>query len=260
MARKRMIDPEFWLDEDMTSMGFDCRLFYIGLWNFSDDYGVIGNSPKKVKAQIFPYEKIDVAPFIKLLIEMKKLIPFEAEGKQWLFVKNFPKYQRVDKPSKHRNPPVPKEILAEHSPSTQEPLHDEEKRSEVKRSKEKNTTATELPIWLDKKSWDKWVKYRKERRKALVPSTVESQLEFLKKHKKDHAEIINKSIDNGWTGLFELKPQGTSPPRQSDYARAHEKRIQNEDDARAMRESERENENLRKLNEDRKRLALEKKI
>lgn len=138
MARKRMVDPEFWLDEQITSLGYEFRLFYIGSWNFADDYGVVENSSKKLKAQIFPYDDdVDCEAMITKLIELKRYIPFEAEGKKWLYVKNFLKYQRVDKPSKLRNPQAPKEVLGEDSTTTQEPLLDEEKRSKEKLSEEK---------------------------------------------------------------------------------------------------------------------------
>lgn len=41
MARIRTIKPEFWEDEDIGKLPIPCRLFFIGCWNFADDYGVI---------------------------------------------------------------------------------------------------------------------------------------------------------------------------------------------------------------------------
>ena len=113
MARKRMVDPEFWLDEDITALGFECRLFYIGTWNFADDYGVVEDSAKKLKAQVFPYDDVDVQKIIDKLVKLGKLVRFDAEGKQWLYIRKFLKYQRVDKPSKIRNPEAPREALGE---------------------------------------------------------------------------------------------------------------------------------------------------
>ncbi|MCK5015437.1 MAG: helix-turn-helix domain-containing protein [Candidatus Peribacteraceae bacterium] len=62
-----------------------------------------------------------------------------------------------------------------------------------------------IPDCINKKVWESWVAYRKEIKKTLKPTTMESQLSFLEKNKQDHVEIINKSIQNGWTGLFEIK-------------------------------------------------------
>ena len=66
-----------------------------------------------------------------------------------------------------------------------------------------------LPDWLDKEVWNKWVSFRKEIKKKLTPTTIKEQLEFLEKHKSEHTQIINKSIQSGWVGLFELKKQNT---------------------------------------------------
>jgi hypothetical protein len=63
----------------------------------------------------------------------------------------------------------------------------------------------ELPKWLDKEVWAGWEQHRKEIRKKLTPSTKQSQLRMLEKNQKDHVEIIENSIQNGWTGLFPLK-------------------------------------------------------
>ena len=57
MARKRMIDPEFWSDEEIATLSFPARLFYIGLWNFADDEGKGKGHSKLLKAQIFPYDE-----------------------------------------------------------------------------------------------------------------------------------------------------------------------------------------------------------
>ena len=41
MARIRTIKPEFWEDEKIGKLPIPCRLFFIGCWNFADDFGVI---------------------------------------------------------------------------------------------------------------------------------------------------------------------------------------------------------------------------
>lgn len=144
MARKRMIDPDFWLDEALTSCDRDTRLFYIGTWNFSDDYGVIENSERRLKAQIFPYDELDLKPLIKKLVGIGCLVPFEAEGKNWLYIKNFLKWQKVEKPSFKRNPAPPSEIIGEESATTPQPVGTEVKRSKVNRSKVNNKPANKF--------------------------------------------------------------------------------------------------------------------
>jgi len=105
MARQRIINPEFWLDYEIASIeNPNACLFYIGTWNFCDDYGVIENNALKLKAQIFPYREVNVAELIDIFVKNGKFILFESGGKSWIFVKNFLKFQKIRKPSQFRNP------------------------------------------------------------------------------------------------------------------------------------------------------------
>jgi len=63
----------------------------------------------------------------------------------------------------------------------------------------------ELPNWLDKNSWTKWVQFRKEIKKPLTPTTIQAHLKFLEKNRYEQKEIINQSINGSWQGLFEVK-------------------------------------------------------
>ena len=54
--------------------------------------------------------------------------------------------------------------------------------------------------------WVKWVAYRKERRKPLVATTVEFQMERLGKMTEAQAtEAIRTAIERSWTGLFRME-------------------------------------------------------
>lgn len=132
MPRQRIINPEFWLDYEIASIeNPNACLFYIGTWNFCDDYGVIENNAPKLKAQIFPYRDVNVAELIDIFIKVGKFIPFNADDKKWLLLKNFKKYQYIQKPSKFRNPEPPKDILPDYYHTTIIPLPSEEKRRET---------------------------------------------------------------------------------------------------------------------------------
>jgi len=87
----------------------------------------------------------------------------------------------------------------------------EEKRREEKRLEEKREDTCagedEFPSWLNVDLWQRWVLYRKEIKKTLKPSTIKLQLKLLESNQYDQDAIINQSIQNGWTGLFEIKKQ-----------------------------------------------------
>lgn len=67
---------------------------------------------------------------------------------------------------------------------------------------EENNNTIGLPEWLNKEVWDQWIKYRKEVKKPLKPSTIALQIKNLSKYQEIHKEVILKSIEKGWQGLF----------------------------------------------------------
>lgn len=75
----------------------------------------------------------------------------------------------------------------------------------IREDKNIENKGGDLPDWLDKKTWEDWVQYRKEKKQKLTPISVKKQLKMLEENKGDHVGIINQSIQNGWTGLFPLR-------------------------------------------------------
>lgn len=103
MARRRIVYPDFFSDPDMVSnLNFVGRLFYMGTWVAAEDSGVFENNPLALKMKIFPGDNIsldDIRGFMDKLCGMGKLIPYTVGSKQYCWLKNFFKYQKVDKPS-----------------------------------------------------------------------------------------------------------------------------------------------------------------
>lgn len=113
-----MIDPEYWSDEEIGGWSHGARLLYIGLWNFADDEGRFKAADELLKSQIFPYDKkISIK---KLKAELgKKIQWYEVEGLKYGYIRNFSKYQRIDRPTPSKLPEPP--IFDEQSAS---PLRD----------------------------------------------------------------------------------------------------------------------------------------
>ena len=110
VARKRMIDPEFWSDEEIGGWKYEARLFYIGLWNFADDDGRLKAHPHLLKSQIFPYDvSIDIASL--QIIVAGKVMWYEINGQQYGWIKNFATYQKINHPTKSKLPPFKEEYL-----------------------------------------------------------------------------------------------------------------------------------------------------
>jgi hypothetical protein len=106
MARIRTIKPEYWSDGDLLTISRDARLFYIGLWNFADDNGVLNYDLIGIKAKIFPADNIKIERLLAELSKIKKVLEYENNGKKYLFVKNLTNHQVIDRPRKS-NLPLP---------------------------------------------------------------------------------------------------------------------------------------------------------
>jgi hypothetical protein len=118
MPRIRTIKPEFWASEQIGECSPNARLLFIGLWNFSDDFGVHPDKPKELKAKIFPYDDAttsEVRAWTDDLVRLGLLRRFDANGATYLFVTGWEKHQRIDKPNKEKRHPDPNKF-SEHSP------------------------------------------------------------------------------------------------------------------------------------------------
>ena len=60
MARRRMIDPNFWESEDVARLNFFERLLLIGLFSQANDYGKGRASLTSIRSKIFPNDEINL--------------------------------------------------------------------------------------------------------------------------------------------------------------------------------------------------------
>ena len=167
MPRSRTIRPEFWSDEKLASVSRESRLTFAGLWGTSDDYGVTKGNAAWLKSQMFPYDDdLKISKFQEWLCELEKLrriLPFSVEGEKYYYIPKFRAHQKVDKPSKTRNPEPPKDI---ESRVTRETVA-----SNSRESSDETDTDTDTKIQIQKHTlgqngfsefWDAYPKKRKK--------------------------------------------------------------------------------------------------
>lgn len=76
---------------------------FIGIWNFSDDSGVMKAKPRAIKMKVFPGD--DDAPIPKICTWLNELIDntliglFENNSVIYLYVTGWDEHQRIDKPN-----------------------------------------------------------------------------------------------------------------------------------------------------------------
>lgn len=149
MARSRVIKPEFWDDEKLATCSRDARLTFIGMWNQSDDFGVVKGNLKWLMNKIFPYDEIPVRKFESWVKELEKgsfIIKFSANGENYFNIKSFLVHQKVEKPSKTRNPEAPSRVgVGDQSGNSRGGLPDEYKQKQNSETETEVITAPAVP-------------------------------------------------------------------------------------------------------------------
>ena len=99
MARNRMIKPEFWSSEDILGLSIEARLFFIGLWSFADDSGVLPKKALTLKCQIFPVDNVDVKLILTELLNIGLLVEYSVQGNVYIQIKSWIKHQTIQHPT-----------------------------------------------------------------------------------------------------------------------------------------------------------------
>lgn len=110
--RIRSIKPEFWRSPDITSLDWDDRLVFIGLWSYVDDNGVGEDRISLIVADLFADDLTRdsretlarVSESVERLSEAGRIIRYSVNGRDYLEISNWLKHQRIDKPNKPRLP------------------------------------------------------------------------------------------------------------------------------------------------------------
>lgn len=94
-----------------------------------------------------------------------------------------------------------------------------------KREETRASAREPPPAGLDEQAWNRWEAYRREIRKPIKPASVQAAQRKLAGFGADQAAVVEQSIAQGWTGLFELKvpnSNGSAPPRKTRYEQMQE--------------------------------------
>jgi hypothetical protein len=92
--RARNIKPGFFKNEFLAELPTDARLLFIGLWCMADREGRMEDRPKKIRAEIFPFDyTLDVESMMKALHAAGFLIRYEVDGCKYVQISNFVKHQ-----------------------------------------------------------------------------------------------------------------------------------------------------------------------
>lgn len=93
MARSRNIKPGFFVNDELAEIEPLGRLLFIGLWTIADREGRLKDRPKKIKAQVLPFDNCDVDKLLKKLHEKGFILRYCANSSRYIQIINFCKHQ-----------------------------------------------------------------------------------------------------------------------------------------------------------------------
>jgi hypothetical protein len=104
MARTRNLKPGFFKNEELAECSPFARLLFAGLWTLADRDGRLEYRPKRIKAELFPFDAVEVPELVAELHGKKLLEQYKVGELEILAIPTFKKHQRP-------HPKEPKSLL-----------------------------------------------------------------------------------------------------------------------------------------------------
>lgn len=215
MARKRMIDPSIWINEDFGTLSSLAQLVFIGLFSIADDEGRGKASPAYIKAVLFPYkDDLRIADIEKALSEISSkmsVVFYSCDENKYYTLTSWNTFQKIDKPTDSKIPAYDennsqiRRLFVEGSSKPRQPfvpnrIEENRKEKEEKRIRIKeiyNSTCSNL---------SQVQKLTEKREKAIdnfLKEFTEEQFENICKIANSTDFLIGKN-DNGWKADFDF--------------------------------------------------------
>lgn len=93
MARTRNIRPGFFSNELLGDLHPLTRLLFAGTWTLADREGRLLDRPKKIKAEVLPYDNHNPDKALAQLADCGFIIRYEVDGERYIQVANWRKHQ-----------------------------------------------------------------------------------------------------------------------------------------------------------------------
>jgi hypothetical protein len=93
MARSRNIKPGFFTNDRLAECEPLARILFAGLWCIADREGRLEDRPKRIKAELLPYDATDAEDLLRQLVEQGFLFRYKSDGHRYIQVLNFDKHQ-----------------------------------------------------------------------------------------------------------------------------------------------------------------------
>ena len=94
MARTRNIKPGFFKNESLAECPPLARILFAGLWTIADRAGRLEDRPKRIKAEVLPYDECDVDVLLEHLAVRGFIVRYIVDGESYIQVAAWAKHQQ----------------------------------------------------------------------------------------------------------------------------------------------------------------------
>jgi hypothetical protein len=188
VARSRNIKPSFFSNDELSDIEPLGRLLFIGLWTISDYKGELEWRPKRIKAQILPYDDCDIEK-IAINLDKSGFIRFySVQGKTYINIPTFSKHQNPHKNEREKGSEIPEYETGTLETIDLEPSEKNRDKSRLKRNNSASDRADSLNLIPDSLN--------------LIPSGQDS----VKKH-ESRSVCPHEQIIELWSEILPSNPQ-----------------------------------------------------
>lgn len=221
MARARNLKPGFFTNEELAEVAPLGRILFAGLWTQADRAGRLEDRPRRLKAELLPYDDCDVDALLGALAERGFIVRYAVEGRRLLQIVQFTKHQNphvrepdstlpapgaaaeatVIAPDEHCASTVQEQVGRGHSTGPARLIPD----SPLPQPDSEDTGARErdaLPPGVDAATWRAWRKHKGRKQTATAEALQIKHLSEWQRAGHDPQRIVETALANGWLGLW----------------------------------------------------------
>jgi hypothetical protein len=91
--RTRLLAPGFFKNEDLAALDAFARLCFAGLWCLADREGRLEDRPKRIRAEVFPYDDVDVDALLTQLADAHFIVRYSVGVERYISIPAFLDHQ-----------------------------------------------------------------------------------------------------------------------------------------------------------------------
>jgi hypothetical protein len=113
MARARNVKPAFFKNEDLGQLSAHARLLFIGLWCLADVKGRLEDRPKRIQAEVFPYETVNIDSLLNELANSEGdfITRYVVDDQHFIEITKFHLHQNPHPNEKKKGSSIPSPVM-----------------------------------------------------------------------------------------------------------------------------------------------------